>query len=194
MTGSLRQTPGTFYVDLVLPLLCLQLLTLGKGGRGIGHWPGVLFCSDYFLGWRIGEARRILNSGGLRLEDVSSGYWTPPAKRSSGLVSLRSLGFARDFGSRLRRRESASSSGPSSCAWPSTFVPASRVAAIAIIVVFRRGRTNWQRYEPRMTTGAFDCWGRTGRELETLDARSGGVPRFEKRETWGTRRLGGFKV
>jgi hypothetical protein len=120
MTGSLRQTPGTFYVDLVLPLLCLQLLTLGKGGRGIGHWPGVLFCSDYFLGWRIGEARRILNSGGLRLEDVASGYWTLPFKQSSGLVSHRSLGFARDFGSRLRRRESASSSSPSSSARPST--------------------------------------------------------------------------
>ncbi len=40
-----------------------------------------------FVGLRIAKTKRILDLGGLRLEDVSSGYWTPPAKRSSGLVS-----------------------------------------------------------------------------------------------------------
>jgi len=64
----------------------------------------------------------ILPKGRPRLEDVASGYWTPSIKRSSGLVSRRSLGYARDFGSRLRRRENASSSTPSSSADPSTFL------------------------------------------------------------------------
>jgi hypothetical protein len=33
------------------------------------------------------KAKRILDSGRLRLEDVVSGYWTLFAKQSSGLVS-----------------------------------------------------------------------------------------------------------
>ena len=109
-----------------------------------------------FVGLRIARAKRILNSVRLRLEDVSSGYWTPPAKRSSGLVNHRSLGFARDFGSRLRRRESASSSSPSSSARPSTLCTCQSSCGECYNSCVRRWRTNWQRYEPRMTTGAFD--------------------------------------
>jgi hypothetical protein len=52
---------------------------------------------------------------------------------------------------------------------PRPFVPASRVEASAITVMFRRWRTNWQRYEPRMTTGAFEFLGSVRVEPDAAD-------------------------
>src|SRR5208337_5277843 len=47
--------------------------------------PDSSFGAATFGGLRIPEAKGILNLGGLRLEDVASGYWTLLAKSSSGL-------------------------------------------------------------------------------------------------------------
>jgi len=40
-----------------------------------------------FVELRLSTAIAIMHEDGLRLEDVASGCWTPPIKRSSGLVS-----------------------------------------------------------------------------------------------------------
>ena len=39
---------------------------------------------------------------------------------------------------------------------------------LAIMVAFRRWRTNWQRFEPRMTTGAFEFLGTRAKALFLL--------------------------
>jgi hypothetical protein len=44
-------------------------------------------------------SRTTITSGRLRLEGVASGYWPPPAKRSSGLAAT-----SRDISQRNRKR------------------------------------------------------------------------------------------
>jgi hypothetical protein len=48
-------------------------------GWGLG-WASRHFGLPTFVGLLIAKAKRILNSGVLRLEDVASGYWTLSAK------------------------------------------------------------------------------------------------------------------
>jgi hypothetical protein len=70
-------------------------------GFRVGHPP---FGASTFVGLRIAKAKRILNLGRLRLEDVASGYWTLFAKQSSGLVShygSSPSSSARPLGARL---------------------------------------------------------------------------------------------
>jgi len=88
-----------------------------------GEW-GALFGASTFVGLCIATAKRILNLGKLRLEDVASGYWTLFAEQSSGLVS--------HYGST-----------PSSSARPSTSVIDVGLLSPVIMEVFGRQRTDW---------------------------------------------------